>query len=67
MIKFVIDLFRYPFEIQNHNNKFYQLMQFLFKDYPAFLRNKPQLKKIIIFPFIVIAKIINNNNKNTPK
>ncbi len=58
MISFIIDLVRFPFESKNHQNKVYQLLQFLIKDYPAYLREKPSMKKILQLPLLVIYLVL---------
>lgn len=39
----LIDFFRYSFRANQPTDRREQLMQFLFKDYPAYLRQKPSL------------------------
>lgn len=67
MFQFLFDIIRYPWQHNNPDNRLFQVFQFLFKEYPAFLWTKPQLKKVIILPFIIISKIIYKNPKKLIK
>lgn len=57
MIKFIIDFFKFPFQKDKTNNKFASFLRFLFKDYPAFFWQKPNIWKILAFPFLCIYHI----------
>lgn len=57
IIKFIVDVFKYPFDKNKDQNKFHQILNFVFKDYPAFLWEKPTLKRFLVFPFLLIFKI----------
>jgi hypothetical protein len=54
MLRFIFDLLIYPFDKDKENNKFSKFLTMLFKDYPAFLWIKPNFKKIILLPFLVL-------------
>ncbi len=57
MIKFIIDFVKYPFDKNKENNKFQSFLNFLFKDYPAFLWERPNIWRVLVLPFLIISKI----------
>jgi hypothetical protein len=57
MIKFIIDFILYPFKSKDPNNKFAIFLDVVFKKYPAFLRIKPNRRKVLAFPFVIIHTI----------
>lgn len=57
VLKFIWDFLRYPFDMDNDRNRFSNFIKTFFKDYPAFLWIKPNIKKIIIAPFLVIYNL----------
>ncbi len=57
MLTFLKDIVTYPFNPNNKENKFHQILQLIFKDYPAFLRTNPWWRRAVVFPFLVLAKI----------
>lgn len=68
-MKFIIDIFRFPFETNNDNNRFYQVMDFIFVDYPAYLYDNFQFKKLLLFPVLLFYVIRNWPEKeiNSPQ
>ncbi|MCX6824633.1 MAG: hypothetical protein NTY80_00265 [candidate division SR1 bacterium] len=54
MLKFFRDLIIYPFDSHKETNKFAGFLKMTFKEYPAFLWVKPSLKKVLVFPFIML-------------
>ncbi|MEF2174999.1 MAG: hypothetical protein V3575_00895 [Candidatus Absconditabacteria bacterium] len=62
LIQLIVDLVRYPFDIDKENNKFSQFMKFLFIEYPAFLFEKLNLWRVIVFPILLIYEIFKNKN-----
>ncbi len=66
MFKFLRDLLIFPFDSHKETNKFGSFLRMLFKEYPAFLRIKPNIKKILAFPFIVLFYIF-KSKKNSNK
>lgn len=54
MFHFIRDLIIYPFDSHKETNKFAGFLKMTFKDYPAFLRVKPNFKKILVFPFLML-------------
>ena len=63
MFTFLKDMIVYPFDKNQENNKFSKFLQLIFKDYPAFLRNKFQIKRIILLPFLTLYSIFSKKNK----
>lgn len=61
MIKFLIDLVRFPAEIGLKTNRFQQLLDFVLIDYPAYLRSKPSIGRIVLFPFLLVLVIWRGN------
>jgi len=57
MFKFIRDFIRYPFDSNKEANKFSNFLKLILKDYPAFLWVKPTWQRIVVFPFLAIAKI----------
>jgi len=57
MLKFLLDFIKYPFEPKNKDNKFFEFMNTIFKDYPAFLWVKPTWQRIVSAPLLFLAKI----------
>ncbi|USN54714.1 MAG: hypothetical protein H6765_09580 [Candidatus Peribacteria bacterium] len=53
----MIDFFRYPFDAHRETNKFGRFLNFLFKEYPAFLWVKPSLLRIALFPVILLYQL----------
>jgi hypothetical protein len=51
------DFLRYAAHSDKRNNRWEQVMHFVFKDYPAFLWGKPSLRRIVVFPFLLFAVI----------
>lgn len=64
MLTFLKDLFLFPFDKDKENNKFSKFLQLILKDYPAFLRNKVEFKRIALLPFLALYNIF---SKKTPK
>ena len=58
MFKFFRDLVIYPFDTHKETNKFGGFLKMIFKDYPAFLWIKPNIRKILAFPFLMIYYIV---------
>jgi hypothetical protein len=67
MIRLLIDGLKYPLDKNKKNNKFHHFMNFLFKDYPAFLWDNPNPKKIfwriLLFPFLFVYNLFKKVNK----
>lgn len=57
MFRFLRDFIIYPFDPHKETNKFSCFLKALFKDYPAFLRIKPNIRKILAFPFVLLFYI----------
>ena len=57
MFRFIRDLIIYPFDPHKETNKFSCFLKALFKDYPAFLRIQPNIRKILAFPFVLLFYI----------
>lgn len=56
MFTFIKDLIIYPFK-PSPDNKFGQFLHMLFRNYPAFLRIRPNVKKILLLPFLALYHI----------
>lgn len=54
ILKFIRDLIIYPFDRDKKHNRFSRFLEAILKDYPAFLWIKPNIKKALIVPFLVI-------------
>lgn len=65
MFRFIRDLIIYPFDPHKETNKFAGFLKMLFRDYPAFLRIKPNIRKIIAFPFILMLYIFKDKEKKS--
>jgi len=63
MIKFIKDFLMYPWDKQRETNKFHQFLSMLFKDYPAFLREKPSIWRILLFPFLLLYSLFGQGKK----
>jgi len=63
MFTFLKDFFVYPFDRDKKNNKFFLFMKMLFRDYPAFLRIRPTIQRIMIMPFLFIYQILDRKKK----
>lgn len=63
MRKFIKDFFLFPFQKEQKDNKISQLMESLFKDFPAFFREKPTLKKILIAPLLILYHFFSKGEK----
>lgn len=63
MIQFIKDFFIYPWDKQKETNKFHHFLTILFKEYPAFLREKPSIWRILLFPFLLIYHIFVHQKK----
>lgn len=57
MLKFLKDFILYPVNYKDPNNKFGQFLDVIFKKYPAFFWIKPNRRKILAFPFVIIHTI----------
>ena len=53
----IIDFFKFPFDKNKEENKFYKILTFSLIEYPAFFWQKPSIKKLIAFPFLLIYKM----------
>lgn len=58
MIGFIRDCIVFPFQTKNQNNKLFGLLQFLIKDYPAYVWTRPSIKKILLLPLLIIYIIL---------
>ena len=67
MFRFLRDLIIYPFDPHKETNKFANFLKMLFKDYPAFLWIKPNFRKIIAFPFLMLFYIFKNKKTSDQK
>ena len=56
MFIFLRDLVIYPFK-PSPNNRFGQFLHHLFRDFPAFFWIKPNIKKLLLFPFLTLYHI----------
>ncbi len=63
MFVFIKDFFIYPFVSARESNRFYQFLQFLGKDYPAYFWAKPSFWRVIVLPFLAIRVMIKGNEK----
>jgi len=50
-------MLRYPFAVWHPHNKFGYVMQFVFKDFPAYYRIKPTIFKTFLFPLLLVYTI----------
>ena len=57
MFRFLRDFIIYPFDPHKETNKFAHFLKMIFKDYPAFLWIKPNFRKIIASPFVILFYI----------
>ncbi|MFA7298309.1 MAG: hypothetical protein WC010_01560 [Candidatus Absconditabacterales bacterium] len=64
MFRFLRDLIIYPFDSHKETNKFASFLKMIFKDYPAFLWIKPNFRKIIAFPFLMLFYVFKNKTSN---
>ena len=62
MFRFLRDFIIYPFDPHKETNKFALFLKMLFKDYPAFLRVKPNIRKMLAFPFMMLYYIFKSKN-----
>lgn len=67
MFRFIRDFLIYPFDSHKETNKFAGFLKMLFKDYPAFLWIKPNLRKFIAFPFVALFYIFKNKKTSDQK
>jgi hypothetical protein len=67
MFRFLRDLIIYPFDSHKETNKFGGFLKMIFKEYPAYLRIQPNLKKILAFPCMMIYYIFKAKNPSDPK
>jgi len=67
MFRFLRDFIIYPFDTHKETNKFAGFLKMVFKDYPAFLRIQPNLKKILVFPFLILYYIVRNKGISEKK
>jgi hypothetical protein len=51
------DMLKYPFDKNKKNNRFHKFLTFIFIEYPAFFWKKPNIWKILAFPFLLIYKM----------
>ena len=58
MFRFFWDFIRYPFDTNKKYNKFAQFLDMLLKQYPALLWIRPNFKKILALPFLIIYYIL---------
>ncbi len=58
MLTFFKDFFVYPFTSAKESNRFGQFLQFIAKDYPAYFRAKPTLRRILVMPFLAMRVMI---------
>ena len=56
MFTFLKDIFLFAFD-KSEKNRFWQLLTFCLKDYPAYFRVQPTFKKIPLF-FVLATRII---------
>lgn len=61
LIKFIRDMIVYPFDKNKKNNRFSMFLDAMLKNYPSILWIKPNIKKALIAPFIVIYYIFKKN------
>lgn len=52
-----IDFFRFPFQSRKEPNRFREIINFMAVEYPAYLRNKPSIWRVLLFPFLLITKL----------
>ena len=52
------DILLYPFEAHKETNSFHRLLVFLFKEFPAFLREKPSVWRVLLFPVLLWDTIV---------
>lgn len=57
MFIFLKDFITYPFTTTKESNRFFHFLQFIAKDYPAYFWEKPSVKRIIVFPFLLVRLI----------
>lgn len=57
MFKLIKDFFLFPFQKDSSNNKFKKLLDFVFRDYPAYFWKKPSLKAGLLFPVLIIYMV----------
>lgn len=62
LIQLIVDMIYYPFDKKKDNNKFSQFMKFLFIEYPAFLFEKLNIWRVLVFPILLIYEILKNKN-----
>jgi hypothetical protein len=61
MFKFIRDFIRYPFDSNKETNKFSNFLTLTLKDYPAFLRVKPNWQRVVVLPLLAISKIFHKS------
>lgn len=57
MLRFLIDIFWFPFFPNSKKNKFWLVLKFVFKDFVAYFYSRPTFLKVFLFPFLVIHLI----------
>jgi hypothetical protein len=57
MFRFLWDFIKYPFDTNKEQNKFSNFLKLILKDYPAFLWIKPTWQRILVAPFLFLARI----------
>ncbi len=62
MLRFLIDIFRFPFAPNSKKNKFWRVLKFVYKEYLAYFWSNPNLFKILLFPFLLIYIICKKEN-----
>ena len=50
----IIDMIKYPFDKNKEKNKFHIFLQFLFIEYPAYFWEKPNIRRILVLPILII-------------
>lgn len=50
---FIKDFFVYPFVSIKSENRFHRLLDFLFKEYPAFFEQKPSIWRAVMLPWLI--------------
>lgn len=58
MLIFLKDLLIYPFTSTKESNRFGQFLQFIARDYPAYFRAKPSIRRVLVMPFLAVRVMI---------
>jgi len=63
MLRFLWDFIKYPFDSKKETNKFSVFLEMLLKQYPAVFWIRPNIKKILALPLLIVYFIFRTKKK----